>query len=240
MVQLAKATIAESVAGLLGAGNPCSISEKDLRRELKRCRKCLTFSGEDVVMQVPCGNVTRRIRMDILDRDLFDPHPSMPEHTSWTMALLGRLEQAFGSATMERPAFALSPDVQSGVPDSRSSPLLEALEQGKLDGLFKRGEVRPSEVFRQAQHPPPGPSVQLVASSPIHPVSYAVPNYPPIARLAGIEGPVTFRADIDSNGNLLNLKFVSGHVMLQKAVAASVGNWTFAVRIIRADYRDDD
>jgi TonB family protein len=166
--------------------------------------------------------------MDILDRDLFDPHPSTPEHTSWTMTLLGRLDQAFGSTIMERAAFALSPDANPPVPDSQSSPLLEALEQGKLDGLFERGEVRPSEVFRQAQHPPPGPSVHLVGSSPIHPVSYAVPNYPPLARLAGIEGPVTFRADIDSNGNLLNLKFVGGHVMLQKAVEASIGNWKFA------------
>jgi hypothetical protein len=42
--------------------------KKPLRRELKRCKKCLVFSGADVVLQVQCGTETCLIRTDILDK----------------------------------------------------------------------------------------------------------------------------------------------------------------------------
>src|ERR1017187_4114557 len=107
-VETTTASVNETIADLLGKTNPCSLPEKELRRELKRCKRCLVFSGADVVMQVQCGDQSRRIRMDILDRDMFDPHPTTPEHTSWTMALLGRLDQALGTSVMQRPMFAVS------------------------------------------------------------------------------------------------------------------------------------
>jgi hypothetical protein len=77
-VQVATSSTSESIADLLGGTNPCTIPEKELRRELKRCKTCLTFSGADVVMQVQCGGQNRRIRMDILDRDMFDSHTVTP------------------------------------------------------------------------------------------------------------------------------------------------------------------
>jgi len=54
-IQITMASLHESVAVLLGKTNPCAIPEKDLLRELKRCKKCLVFSGADVVMQVYRG-----------------------------------------------------------------------------------------------------------------------------------------------------------------------------------------
>src|SRR5271170_2518782 len=87
-LEVASASINESIAALLGSTNPCAIPEKELRRELKRCKKCLTFSGADVALQVQCGTQARIIRSDILDKDMFDPAPNTPEHTSWTMQLL--------------------------------------------------------------------------------------------------------------------------------------------------------
>lgn len=74
-VEVVTASINETLQHLLGGTNPCSIPEKDLRRELKRCKRCLVFSGAEVVMQVLCGDHSRNIRMDVLDRDMFDPHP---------------------------------------------------------------------------------------------------------------------------------------------------------------------
>jgi hypothetical protein len=59
-------------------------------------------------MAVQCGDQTRLIRMDILDRDMFDPAPKTPGHTSWTMTLMGRLDQTVGHSVMEPPVFALA------------------------------------------------------------------------------------------------------------------------------------
>lgn len=224
-VEVAVASIAGSVEDLLGGVNPCTIPEKDLRRELKRCKKCLVFSGADVVMQVGCGGEGRRIRMDILDRDMFDSHPATPEHTSWTMALLSRLDKLLGSAIMDRSAFTLSEISPPLKPEP--SPLLKDLEDGRFDGLFDRGSYRPSELFRQAQIPLAKPTVELTSISPFHPSIYEAPKYSPLARAAHVEGQVTLTLMVKSDGHVASTSFLSGNPILQRAVAAGVGQWTF-------------
>jgi TonB family protein len=224
-VEVAVASITGSVGDLLGRMNPCTIPEKDLRRELKRCKKCLVFSGADVVMQVGCGGKDRRIRMDILDRDMFDAHPATPEHTSWTMALLSQLDKLLGSAVMDRPAFTLSemsPPLKPG-----PSPLLKDLENGRFDGLFARGSYRPSELLRQAQIPLPKPTVEVTGISPFQPSIYEAPQYSPLARAAHVEGQVTLTLRVKSDGHVASTRFLSGNAILQRAVAAGVGQWTF-------------
>jgi hypothetical protein len=94
-IEIRSAVVKDSVASLLN-GNPCDIPEKKLRRELKRCKHCLVFSGADVAMEVQCRANTRIIRSTILDRDWFDHHPDTPQHTSQTMELLAKLEKATG------------------------------------------------------------------------------------------------------------------------------------------------
>jgi hypothetical protein len=226
-VQVATSSIGESVADVLGGTNPCTIPEKDLRRELKRCKNCLVFSGADVVMQVQCGGQSRRVRMDILDRDMFDPHPVTPEHTSWTLTLLGRLDQALGATIMERPGFTLSqPSVLSRI-GPQSGALLEDLEKGKFDALFDRGSHAPSELFRQARNPPPVPSVELLSSSPFRPTVYELPKYPPLSRAAHISGQVTFKLSVKSDGHASAPSSLGGNPILQKFVAANVSDWTF-------------
>ena len=74
--------MAASIPELLAGTNPCRIPAKALRAELKRCKKCLVFSGAQITMSVQCGQETRLIRMDILDRDMFDPAPNTP-HGQW-------------------------------------------------------------------------------------------------------------------------------------------------------------
>lgn len=188
MVQVATGSIRESVADMLGGTNPCAIPERDLRRELNRCRKCLVFSGADVTMQIQCGGQSRRIRMDLLDRDMFDPHAGTPAHTSWTMAVLGRLDRALGNTIMDRPAFTFADESRKPSPNLQSSPMLEDLVRGAFDALFEKGSHTPSELYREARNPPPEPSVELMDSSPIRPTQYSLPKYPPIARAAHVSG----------------------------------------------------
>jgi outer membrane biosynthesis protein TonB len=127
---------------------------------------------------------------------------------------------------MDRPAFTLSGSSQPP-PKPQSSSLLEDLERGTFDSLFIGGSHTPSDLFRQARNPPAAPSVSLVKSSPFRPTVYTLPEYPPLARMAKINGQVAFTATVKSDGHAATPNFLSGHPILQKAVAASVSGWTF-------------
>jgi TonB family protein len=225
-VETASASVGESVAALLGTKNPCTIPEKELGRELKRCKKCLVFSGADVVMQFHCGTQTRTIRANILDKDMFDPAANTPEHTSWTMRLLERMDHLVGPGVMEQPMFAL-PGADQPSATNPNSAALRDVSSGKYDSLFQGAPDKPSDLDRDAQLRPPSPSVQLLSSSPFRPDVFVQPEYPPLARAAHIEGTVAIKVEIDSNGSTTNLAFESGHVMLRGSVKEAVSGWKF-------------
>ena len=224
-VETATGLVKESVSDLLGRTNPCAIPARDLNRELKRCKNCLHFSGADVVVEVACGSENRRIRMEVLDKDMFDAHPVTPEHTSWTMKLLGRLDQVLGSPINDRPIFALGESASSSKPVA--TPLLSDLQSGTLDGLFGKSTYTPSELFRESQVPPPKQTVDLIESSPARPITYDLPKYPPIARVAHVSGLVKFIVSVKPDGHTSPPVFSSGNPILQKAVITSVADWLF-------------
>jgi TonB family protein len=178
-------------------------------------------------MEVRCGSQTRLIRMDILDRDMFDPAPKTPERTSWTMALLGRLDQALGRGVMERPIFALVEPTPPLRGNSKSDDLAR-LSAGAFGALFQSAPHKLSDLYRLAQAPPPPPpTVELLRTSPWSPVFPSVPQYPTLARMARIAGQVAFTLEVTSGGTVSDLEFLSGHVMLQKAVESEVARWKF-------------
>src|SRR5262249_827341 len=74
-------------------------------------------------------------------------------------------------------------------------------------------------------NPPPPPTVELLGIKPYAPVSYVLPKYPPVARAARISGPVTFTATVTPAGDATSIRFVEGHVLLQKTVESAVGSW---------------
>ena len=222
------ATVPDSVSSLLAAGNPCAIPEKALRREMKRCKKCVTFSGANVVMQVQCSDRTRLIRSDILDRDMFDPRVRTPEHTAWTMQLLDRLDQAVGPSVMDKPIFAM-PDTNSVRLSGNESPTLSELASGKYDALFAGAPHNPSQLYVAAQRPFAGmPDVRLLRSFPAIPDLITLPEYPPLARMTHIEGVVAFTIDLDRDGHSSNLLVASGNPLLRLAVTDAVRHWTFS------------
>lgn len=225
-VEVASASINDSIAKLLGSTNPCAIPEKDLRRELKRCEKCVVFSGADVAMQVNCGDQTRVIRSDILDKDMFDPAATTPKNTQWTMQLLRHLDEALGPGVLDRPIFHLDEPGQAAKKDSDSSNL-ESLSSGKYDALFLGAPDKPSELYHAAQNLPPLPSIQLVSSVPVAPKAFAAPNYPPIAKLARVEGSVSFTIVVDPTGSVTNLSFQSGPPLLYGVVKKASSDWRF-------------
>jgi hypothetical protein len=226
-VEVANVALSIPVSGLLGGSNPCAIPEKALRKELKRCENCLVFSGAEITMSVQCGTQTRLIRMNILDRDMFDRAPRTPEHTSWTMALLARLDQALGPGVLERPIFSLEGS-QPERSEARSASL-DDLRRGAFDVLFKDAPDKPSEIYLKAQNAlPPPPTVTLARISPVRPLSESLPKYPPLARAARVSGVVSFTLDVTSGGAVDKFQVISGHPLLRNAVEAEVTKWTFS------------
>jgi protein TonB len=53
------------------------------------------------------------------------------------------------------------------------------------------------------------------------------PSYPPLARQARIQGTVVLQAVIGKDGNIQNLKVVSGHPMLAPAALEAVKQWKY-------------
>jgi Gram-negative bacterial TonB protein C-terminal len=225
-VEVAKGSLAESISSLLGRPGPCAIPEKELSRERKRCKKCLSFSGANLAMSVQCGAQTRIIRSDILDKDMFDAIPNTPRLTSWTMQLLKRLDQAAGPGAMDRPMFSSPHDEQQSEwnPDS---DLLQDIGSGKYDELFKGAPDKPSELYRAAQVLPPQPTIRLVSSEPVTPATFLAPGYPPLARAAHIEGEVEFTIEVDPDGNPRDFAVQKGNPLLRPAMEAAVRGWKF-------------
>jgi len=224
-VEVAAGSLAESVAALLGKTNPCSIPEKELRRERKRCKKCLVFSGANIAMQVQCGAHTRIVRADILDKDMFDPAPSTPEHTTWTMQLLSRLDSAIGPGVWDRPMFPISEEQKDSAP--QDSEALRDISSGKYDLLFQGAPDKPSDLYRAAQIQPPVPTIRLVSSTPFKPEAFVPPGYPPLARITHVEGAVKFTVYVDADGSVANFKVESGHPMLRGATENIANGWRF-------------
>jgi TonB family protein len=225
--EVASATLSETPAELLGSTNPCTIPEKELRRELKRCKNCSVFSGAQVVMQVQCSSNVRLIRSNILDKDMFDKAPNTPEHSSWTMRLLQRLDSAVGPSVFEKQRIFTIPESDNAFTTAPDSAALRDLAAGQYDGLFLGARDKPSELYRASQIPPPTPTIRLISSVPFQPEYFVEPIYPPLARVAHVQGTVSFRLTIDDSGSTTDVTFESGPPLLRGAATEAVKKWRF-------------
>src|SRR5437660_1073210 len=179
-VEMAASSVPDPVSVVLEGHNPCAIPDKALRKELKRRKQGLVFSGAEISMHVQCGGKERIIRSDVLDRDMFDPNAATPENTSWTMRFLARLDKAFPSGVWDRPIIAgLTESAGATVPNGDAA---RALASGEYDRLFAGAPDRPSDLYRASQIRPPAPDVLLRSSVPFQPEKFVRPDYPPIAR----------------------------------------------------------
>jgi len=58
-------------------------------------------------------------------------------------------------------------------------------------------------------------------------ISSAPPEYPPLAKMARIQGTVRLAATISKDGTIQNLKVIAGHPLLVKAALESVQRWRY-------------
>ncbi len=224
-LEMASATLPESPPQLLGTVNPCALPERALRQELSRAKKGLVFGGANVVMRFRCGTEVRLVRSDVLDRDWFEVAAKTPTYTSWSMALLQKFDASLGPGVMDKPIF---PSLSGEMPSEplATSTSLGELGEGKFDSLFSGAPDKPSDLYRAALAPPSLPSVE-VESLTVSPEALTLPEYPPLARMARVEGVVSVRIQIDQSGNVASLEFESGHPLLRPAVQSALSKWKF-------------
>jgi len=226
-VEVAKASLNRTIPELLGNTNPCKIPEKDLRRERKRCKRCLVFSGANVSMLAHCGTQSRTIRADILDRDMFDPGAHTPEHTSWTMELLSQLDQVAGPSVMDRPVFP-PPNEGNNVGLPPETDTLRDISSGKYDELFKGAPDKPSDLYHSAESKPVVPNVRLVSSIPSRPEKFVQPDFPPIAKLAHADGIVSFTVNVGADGSATDFIVESGNKLFFGVTEQAAKHWKFS------------
>jgi len=226
-IETISGSLPSSPRDLLGSVNPCAIPEKELTTELKRCKNCLVFSGADVAMQVQCGDRTRVVRSKVLDKDMFDPNPHTPEHTSWIMQLLNRLDQVAGPGVLDQPIFPALANDKTPVQNEASPAVLQDISAGKYDSLFHDTPDKPSDLYRAAQVRPVIPTVRLESSTPFQPLSFTLPKYPVIPRVAHVQGTVSVSFAVTAKGGVTNVSFESGPPLLRASVEDAVSGWTF-------------
>lgn len=239
-VKLINVSLNEPLASVLQDTNPCTIPEKALKAELRRRKKGLVFSGMDVSIQVECSGGTRVIRADILDRDIFDQHPNPPLYTAWSRKLFEKLDQVTGDRPWDKPIFPVS-QATSALPATSLSAALQAIADGKFDGIFGDAPDRPSTLYRMAQNAPRQPFIELTSSEPARPAAYVEPVYPLIAKAARVHGSVEFHLSVGGDGSANEITIDSGPVMLRQAVSDAISKWKFSIdnfgKVVRGSVR---
>ena len=227
-IKVAHVYLHEPLSNLLQNVNPCSIPEKALKAEMNRRHKGLpVFSGMNVSIQVQCADNPRVIRADILDRDIFDEHPKTPQYTSWSRNLLENLDKITGEGPWDKPIFPVSDAAQSTASMSQSDAM-QAIADGKYDAIFGKDSDRPSDLYRLAQNPPRQPLIEMTKSDPVRPVTYVDPLYPPIAKVAHVQGTIDFHLSVGDDGAAKDATIDSGPKMLWQATSDAIAKWRFS------------
>jgi TonB family protein len=78
-----------------------------------------------------------------------------------------------------------------------------------------------------AAHPPAAKDLPPLALPPLKPLSAVRPVYPPAAKAAGIEGPVTLRASVEKDGSVSDVEVLRGDPQLAEAAVEAVRQWRY-------------
>lgn len=118
----------------------------------------------------------------------------------------------------EQPMMISAATWNSGSPSGRDLPV--------FSGIGGRPSVRPEPQARArlSQGVMDGFLIRKV-----------IPEYPPIAHMAGVEGTVILQAGISKSGTIENLRVVSGPALLQKAALDAVSQWRYRPYLLNGE-----
>jgi len=122
----------------------------------------------------------------------------------------------------------MQPAVDDGPPTVGSGPYIPgAPANGDKDGIPNLFDGRMRPVVPVAPPPAVVHTVRLSHMSEGDLVRKIQPNYPALARSARIQGAVLLQAVIGKQGNIENLRVMSGHPMLVQAALDAVRQWRY-------------
>ena len=138
--------------------------------------------------------------------------------------------------------------IPEGIPapdESVMPPLSASLVDGiGLPGSVGTGGIGISELLDTGgtmEVPKPKPPVARIAvrvSSGVQEsrlLLKVAPVYPAIAVQARVSGPVVLEAEIDEEGNVAEVKIVSGHPLLVNAAAQAVKQWKYSPTLLSGE-----
>jgi protein TonB len=88
------------------------------------------------------------------------------------------------------------------------------------------GDLPAGQAFVASSHLPSYPSVSAAVMAN-NLVSAPKPDYPTLARLAHVDGPVVLRAEITPDGEVSGTEVISGHRLLRRAAEEAVRRWRY-------------
>jgi TonB family protein len=210
----------------------------------------MIFSEVTYGIVATCGDSTSaihlpfplRLKFPLLERDY-------PEGAALWRLARNVQERAFkNSKGFEgEHIFPTDPTEEERQLQASAVPLIDALRSGRYDRGFSNacGESRsfvgkplsdpcdphPLKTVLEKYRPSYEVPVQmgtLEGADRFHFLSYVSPQYPPLAKLARIEGKVQLSLSIDpDSGEVLDVKVLSGHALLVREASAVVKQWKF-------------
>ncbi len=99
-------------------------------------------------------------------------------------------------------------------------------------------------IYGLGSAPPPPPPPKAATPKRIHVggqveqarwIFHPNPEYPPLAKMARIQGVVRLEAIIDKDGTIKDLKAVSGHPMLIKSAMEAVSRWRYQPTLLNGE-----
>jgi TonB family protein len=108
-------------------------------------------------------------------------------------------------------------------PSVDAAPSGDSSNDGALSGIVSSNVAAPAAPEIQSEGP------VKVGGNVREPrlISRAMPEYPLVAKQAGIQGDVVVQTTIDQKGNVVNMKVVSGPAMLRGPALAALRRWRY-------------
>jgi outer membrane biosynthesis protein TonB len=107
------------------------------------------------------------------------------------------------------------------------SPTFQEIAAGKYDPLFPGTTDKPSQIYLSTKEEISTPTVSFVKNSSFQPILAPLPQYPPIARAASLEGAFTFAVEVQPDGRTTKFAVEQGAPLFRAAIEDASHGWLF-------------
>lgn len=92
----------------------------------------------------------------------------------------------------------------------------------------------PTPETTDAAESPEPPKFSRVAAGPLNgkAINRPQPNYPPMARAAGVEGAVVVEVAVNEVGKVIRARAITGHPLLRDSAVRTARDWTFSPTLV--------